>query len=205
MDKNFLSESINYYRDKIKQFGSTAEGMDWKNIDTQYLRFDIISRYIDFSSHPSVLDVGCGNGEFLNYTKDHSRSIQYTGLDAVSEMVQLTNERFGNDSAIEADLLSWNTDKKFDYVIASGTFNAKLSSTDEEWKSYFYGNLKKMYDLANVAIIFNCMTSHVDYKYDRLYYPTPDELTDFAVKNLSRNFILDHSYPLYEVTMVVFK
>lgn len=205
MDKNFLSESINYYRDKIKQFGSSAEGMDWKNSDTQYLRFDVISRYIDFSSEPSILDVGCGNGEFLNYSKNNSRSIKYTGIDAVPEMVQMTNDRFGNNSAIEADLLSWNTDKKYDYVIASGTFNAKLSSTDEQWKDYFYGNLQKMFELANNAIIFNCMTSFVDYRYDRLYYPTPDELASFAVKNLSRNFILDHSYPLYEVTMVIYK
>lgn len=205
MDNKFLDESINYYRDKIKQFGSSAEGMDWKNSDTQYLRFEVISRYIDFSTRPSVLDVGCGNGEFNNYIRQSSKAIVYSGIDAVPEMVSLTNERFGADTASLQDLLSWDTEKRFDYVIASGTFNAKLSATDEEWQEYFYGNIKKMFSMANKAVIFNCMTSFVDYRYDRLYYPTVQELSDFAVKNLSRKFIIDHSYPLYEVTMVIQK
>lgn len=205
MDKKFLNESINYYQDKIKQFGSSAEGMDWKNSDTQYLRFEVISRYIDFSSRPDILDVGCGNGEFNNYIRQSSKAIKYTGIDVVPEMVAMTNERFGNDTASVRDLLSWETDEQFDYVIASGTFNAKLSAGDEEWKAYFYGNIQKMFSLAKKAVIFNCMTSFVDYRYDRLYYPTAQELADFAVKNLSRKFILDHSYPLYEMTMAIYK
>lgn len=205
MDKNILSESINYYREKIKQFGSSAEGMDWKNSDTQYLRFEVISKYIDFSGKPSLLDVGCGNGEFYHYSDLAGNQLHYRGIDAVPEMVDLTNERFGPTTAELKDLLSFDGKEQFDYVIASGTFNAKLSATDEEWKHYFYGNISKMFSLAKKAIVFNCMTSFVDYTYDRLYYPTPQELTEFSVKNLSRKFIIDHSYPLYEVTMVVYK
>lgn len=205
MDKKFLNESINYYQDKIKQFGSSAEGMDWKNSDTQYLRFEVISRYIDFSSRPHILDVGCGNGEFYNYVQQSSKAIKYSGIDVVPEMVAMTNERFGSDTASVRDLLSWETNEQFDYVIASGTFNAKLSASDEEWKGYFYSNIRKMFSLAKKAVIFNCMTSFVDYRYDRLYYPTAQELADFAVKNLSRKFILDHSYPLYEMTMAIYK
>ncbi len=205
MDQKYIRESINYYQEKIKKFGSSAEGMDWKNSDTQYLRFEVISRYIDFSSNPSVLDVGCGNGEFLHYCRENGRSLRYKGVDAVPEMVSLANERFGLNTAVCREYLSWNEGEKFDYVIASGTFNAKLNTPGEEWKRYFHDNIRKMFSMANSAVVFNCMTSFVDYRYDRLYYPTPDELSELSVKELSRRFIIDHSYPLYEMTMSIYR
>lgn len=205
MDSNFLDESINYYRDKLRQFGSSAEGMDWKNGDTQYLRFEIIARYIDFSGNLSLLDVGCGNGEFLSFVQKKNLSINYTGIDVVPEMVAMTNERFGKGTAITGELSVLNQDDLFDYVIASGTFNAKLSVSDDAWREYFYENILSMFNHSKRGIIFNCMTSFVDYTYDRLYYPTAKELSEFAVKNLSRKFIIDHSYPLYEQTVAIYK
>jgi SAM-dependent methyltransferase len=205
MDQDFLNESINYYRDKIRQFGGTAQGMDWKNVDTQNLRFEIISRYIDFVTNPSVLDVGCGNGEFYNYVQLHGKKIEYNGIDTVPEMVEMTRTRFGEDKAVIQDLLSYQPAKNYDFVIASGTFNAKLSVSEKEWEKYFYSNLKKMFELCDKAVVFNCMTSFVDYTYDRLYYPSLSDLTSFIVKELSRKFIVDHSYPLYEQTVVIYR
>ena len=49
------------------------------------------------------------------------------------------------------------------------------------------------------------MSSFVDYRYDRLYYPALDELSGYAVKNFSRKFIIDHSYPLFENTIAIYK
>ncbi|MFN8165967.1 MAG: methyltransferase domain-containing protein [Bacteroidia bacterium] len=204
MDQKHIQESISYYQEKIKKFGSSAEGMDWKNADTQYLRFDILSRYIDFSRKPSVLDVGCGNGEFLNYCRSRNLDLNYYGVDAVPEMAAMVNDRFGMGTAECCEFLSWQTNRKFDFVIASGTFNAKLNTTEEVWQNYFHDNIRKMFSLALTGVVFNCMTSFVDYRYDRLYYPTVQELSELAVKELSRRFVIDHSYPLYEMTMAIY-
>lgn len=203
MNVNF-EEIKSYYQKKLSEFGGSAQGMDWKNEDTQYLRFDIIARYIDFSQNPTILDVGCGNGEFLNYCKKKKLSCNYSGIDIVPEMVAITNERFGPGTAFEGELISLPT-KSYDYVIASGTFNAKLTVDESTWEAYLYKNIKRMFELSNKATLFNCMTSFVDYRYDRLYYVSPDEIGNFAVKDLSRRFIIDHSYPLYEMTVAIFK
>lgn len=203
MNINF-EEIQSYYQNKLKEFGGSAQGMDWKNEDTQYLRFEIIARYIDFTQNPTILDVGCGNGEFLNFCKRKELSCKYTGMDIVPEMVALTNQRFGEGTAFEGELLSMQQNA-YDYVIASGTFNAKLTTDELAWQPYLYQNIKKMFELGNQATVFNCMTSFVDYRYDRLYYVSPDEIGGFAVQNLSRRFIIDHSYPLYEMTIAIFK
>lgn len=194
-----------YYKDKIKAHGTGAEGMDWKNKDTQYLRFEMLAKYIDFKNNPSILDVGCGSSEFLNFCELNQLSCKYQGVDVVEEMVNESNTRFGDGTAMLGDLNSFDEDEQFDYAIVSGTFNLKLQQSEEAWKDFFYGNLIKMFKLSKKGIVFNCMTEHVDWTYDRLFYPKLSDLTSFIVKNLSRDFIVDHSYDLYEMTVYVSK
>jgi cyclopropane fatty-acyl-phospholipid synthase-like methyltransferase len=196
---------IEYYLDKVRQYGATAQGMDWKDQETQYLRFAVISRYLDFSTSPTVLDIGCGAGEFLQFCRTNQLPVHYRGLDVVPEMVKITNQRFGSDVAEVGEPLKWTSNQQFDYVIASGTFNAKLKAEEEDWREYFHASLHCMFELARKAIVFNCMSCYVDYRYERLYYADPNELSALAVRHLSRRFIIDHSYPLYEMTMAVYK
>ena len=194
-----------YYKDKFKSFGPSAEGMDWKDQSSQYLRFEIISKYIDYTNKPSILDVGCGSSEFLNFCKINNLGCEYKGLDLIQEMVDASNERFGPDTAILGDLDAIGTMDNFDYIIASGTFNAKLTFDNEHWKNFFYDSLEKMFEKSNKGIVFNCMTEHVDWTYDRLFYPSLSDITKFIVQKLSRNFMVDHSYNLYEMTIFVSK
>jgi len=200
-----LREVESYYIEKLREFGGNAKGMDWKNEDTQYLRFEMISRYINFSRIPSILDVGCGNSEYLNFCNKKSLSCKYNGLDIIPEMVKLSNERYDKIVAKQGDLESIQGTEKYDYVIASGTFNAKLNATEGEWREYFFRNLKIMFDLSETGMVFNCMSHHVDYRYDRLFYLSDAEISNFIVSRLSKKYIIDHSYPLFEMTIAVFK
>ena len=201
-----MQTTIDYYQNKLAEHGAGAEGMDWKDELSQHLRFDVICRYIDFSGTPSVLDVGCGSGEFLAYCRSRQLQISYQGIDICPEMVAACRNRFGEASAVHTaseQLADWR--ETYDYVIASGTFNAKLAEKDDVWKDYFYNNLTAMFHVCRKATIVNMMTCFVDYRYDRLYYPTLQEIGDFAVNRLERRFHIDHSYPLYEMTVVFYK
>lgn len=201
-----LGETLAYYRGRLEEHGPGAKGMDWKDEASQRLRFDVFARYIDAGSNPSILDVGCGSGAFLAFCNEQGWSVDYLGVDISREMVAACNHRFGDSTAVEirpGELISWN--RRFDYVIASGTFNARLSATTESWRGYFHGNICTMFRLAKVAAIVNCMSSFVDFKVDHLYYPEPAELEALVIARLGRNFILDHSYPLYEQTLVLYQ
>ena len=199
-----LTPIVEYFRKHLQEHGSGARGMDWKDRDSQYLRFQVISKYIDATSRTSVLDVGCGSGEFLAFALENNIAIDYVGIDICAEMVNACRQRFGEESAICAEATDiCGMGHKYDYVIASGTFNAKIDIPEKTWEAHFYKNILAMFEMCRTAIVFNVMTSFVDYRYDRLYYPNCGDLTKFAVEQLSRRFIFDHSYPLYEMTMVV--
>lgn len=194
---------VAYFQNHVKEKGFGAEGMDWKNADTQKLRFEVINRYIDFTNKPSVLDVGCGAGAYYEYTKSAGHSIDYIGLDIVPEMVEHVKTRFPEVGTFLGSLFEYN--EKHDYVIASGTFNARLDSVDGDWKEYVFRSLSRMMELCNHSVVLNFMSPYVDYTYDRLYYPTFDDLCRFIIDNFGRDFIIDHDYPLYEFTIAIRK
>lgn len=201
-----LQDTIDYYRQKLSEHGTGARGMDWKDKASQELRFEVISRYIDFSNRPSILDVGCGNGELLAFCRNAGRDVEYLGIDVCSEMVDACRARFGESSArvMAASELA-TLPRPYDYVIASGTFNAKLQEDPVVWRRYFHASIESMFDACRVAVVLNMMTRFVDYTYERLYYPSLDEVGELAVSRLSRNFIVDHAYPLYEMTWAIFR
>lgn len=196
---------LEYYNDKLRKFGATAEGMDWKNQESQYLRFDILTKYIDFSNKPNILDVGCGVAEYKFFLESKHLTAEYFGIDLNPEMVELANQRFDSKVAVAGNILDLSGEKMYDYVIASGTFNTKLMIEDSEWRDFFLRNIEKMYWLCKKAVIFNGMTQFVDWRYDRLYYIHIEDFANFIVTNLSRKFIIDHSYPLFEVTYAIYK
>ena len=63
---------INYYDEKSKEHGAVSKGVDWNGKESQYLRFDVLSNIFKEKADFSLLDYGCGYGEFLNYLdKNH--------------------------------------------------------------------------------------------------------------------------------------
>lgn len=203
--QELVASSRDYYRDKLAAHGPTARGMDWKDEASQGLRFEVIARHIDWSRSPSLLDVGCGAGEFLAYCEEQGYALDYHGLDVCDEMVAAANARFGREVASTGDLRGRADLGEFDYVIASGTFNVKQDASEEEWRAYLEDSLRAMFAACRVGIVFNAMTAFVDYRYDHLYYTTLAELGELAVSALSRRFVIDHSYPLWELTCAVLR
>jgi cyclopropane fatty-acyl-phospholipid synthase-like methyltransferase len=201
-----LDPTIAYYRAKLAEHGATARGMDWKDENAQRLRFEMVARHIDFSAEPSVLDVGCGSGAFLEFCQSTGRNVRYRGIDVCPEMVEACNARHGSDVASvasSADLAE--SSERYDYVFAAGTFNTKLGASDADWREFFHRNVRAMFHACRLATIVNMISAFVDYRYERLYYATPDEIARLAVEHLSRRFLLDHSYTPYDMTAVFYK
>jgi len=120
-------------------------------------------------------------------------------------MLLATQKKFPGIQTYLSDVESFRPSVRFDYVVASGTYNVKQSTRKNNWMKYFHNNLYVMYQLCRRGIVFNIMTEFVDSRYPHLYYATVDEISAFAVNKLSRRFIVDHSYPLFEFTTAVYR
>jgi len=195
---------INYYDEKVKEHGAVSRGVDWNGEESQYLRFDVLSNVFKEKSDFSVLDYGCGYGEFLNYlNKNHYKNISYTGFDLSNEMITQAKLKFPKNCFTNKTPYN-NT---YDYTILSGTLHVKLKNDNDTWKNHIIKTLDHLNQISKKGFAFNLLTSYSDVEYmkDYLYYASPEEIFKYCKENFSKNVLLDHSYNLYEFAVFVKK
>lgn len=205
MDKKILNQVKSYYSNKVIENGATPAGVDWNSIESQTLRFEVLSQVINRESDFSILDFGCGFGSMYEYFKDKYKNFHFTGFDISDEMIANAKELFDDSNT------NWITEleegQKFDFCIASGIFNVKLENDQESWKKYILETINKLNGICEEGFSFNVLTKYSDAEYmkDYLYYADPLFLFDYCKRNFSRNVALLHDYELYEFTIIVRK
>lgn len=206
MSNKIISQVNQYYSKKIIENGATPQGVDWNSVESQELRFEVLSNVIFDNENFSVLDYGCGFGSMYDYFKKKYSNFHFTGLDISDAMINEAKKRNANDKSSEWTT-SINIDEHFDYVIASGIFNVKLENTNEDWKNYILETMHQLNNHSKKGFSFNILTKYSDKEYmkDYLYYADPLFLFDYCKTNFSRNVSLLHDYNLYEFTIIVRK
>jgi len=208
MNSKILKGVEQYYSQKISEHGDNSLGVDWNSKESQYLRFEQLSKLFNNNNKINMLDYGCGYGEYINFLNQNfgSASVTYTGYD-VSELMLATGKHlFEHNQNISFTQQQPTT--KFDYTIASGVFNVKLDlATNEEWLQYILNTLDTINNLSEKGFAFNLLTKYSDKEFIKayLYYADPLFLFHYCKENFSRNVALLHDYGLYEFTLIVRK
>ena len=208
MKIEILKQTENYYNEKIRTFGATSRGVDWNSEESQKIRFDQLSKVLQYKNKQkiSICDYGCGYGSYYEYLKEKGYSFCYTGMDIANDMIECANEKYGTrEDAIF--IHGSEIDKEYDYIISSGIFNVRQKISDKVWTEYTIETLKKFHRYSKRGFSFNILTKYSDleYKKDYLYYADPLFYFDYVKRNFSRNICLIHDYDLYEFTILVRK
>jgi SAM-dependent methyltransferase len=207
-DTNYigLNSISSYYDEKIESFGSTPNGVDWKDQGSQYIRLQKVTEILPIDETFSINDLGCGYGELVTFLKDTGYNFRYIGYDVSKKMI---NEAENNFSSVEnvSFINSSRIDVESDFSVASGIFSVKTEIEDSIWQTHVYDTLNMMYEKSTKGFSFNILSSYSDvFKQKKhLYYGSPDEYLRYCLKNFSWKVQLDHSYDLYEFTISVYK
>lgn len=207
IDRKVIQQAVaEYYSDKLEQHGASHAGVDWNSTESQYLRFRQLLRLHDEQSYIpfSLLDYGCGYGELVSYLQRQYASFSYCGYDIAPKMIEAAKKKYPGIGIFTSTL---DTSNAMDYVIASGIFNVRLSTSDEDWWQYLIDTLAQMWSLATKGIAFNCLTSYSDKPFmrDYLYYTDPMRIFDYCKRHISPHVAVLHDYGLYEFTVLVRK
>jgi SAM-dependent methyltransferase len=202
---NILDKVNSYYSEKIAAHGATPKGVDWNGEESQFLRFQILSEVMRGEDHFSILDYGCGFGSLYEFLEKTNRQFDFFGYDVSDNMIEAAKINFA-----ERTNAQWSNslpEKQFDYTVASGIFNVRLDTPQDEWLAYILETLNTFNKISTKGFSFNVLTKYSDAEYmkDYLYYADPLMLFDYCKKNFSRNVALLHDYELYEFTIVVRK
>jgi len=203
-NKKIKDIAIGKYDETISKFGADSNNaVHWSNQQTQYYRFEMVKKYIPNDSSVSVLDIGCGNGEFFKYLNFSGFRGKYTGYDINSRFIDATKKIYSDnsDNFCVKDILEDEISEKFDYVVLSGLFNNNYGQ-DDVWIQKI---VKKMYQLSNKKVIFNAISTYTNYKDKQMYYIDPLKISDYIIKNLSAELILEHALLPYNFQIVINK
>jgi SAM-dependent methyltransferase len=204
-DSRILADVAEYYRGKLRQFGATPAGVDWKDEASQNTRFDQLLQLVADPAR-SLVDFGCGVGALLGHMRGRGLTGPYRGIDIEAEMIAAAATRWAEEPAAVFEIGA-SPSRAADYAGASGIFNVRLRHDEAIWRAHVLGVLAEMDRSSRLGFAFNCLTSYADADRMRsdLYYADPCFYFDLCKRNYSRHVALLHDYGLYEFTIIVRK
>jgi len=193
---------IDYYNKQLIEYGQDVKALSWGNVDSQRERFRVLCE-IGYLSDKSILDVGCGFGDFYLYLKEQGISPkQYVGIDINLLMIGMAKIRLPEVRFEVADILTTKLREKYDYVFASGIFALETPN----WQSVTERILRKMYQLSNIGIGVNFLSSlTTGGQLPDRHYANPEDIVAFIRKNLKTRTILRHDYRPNDFTLYIYK
>ena len=201
MNEKEREESVIRYSKRLEKFGPIAQALGWRDEAQQKLRFQIFVDCMHLDGSTSILDVGCGFGDFYEFLKINNKAIIYEGCDISPEIISIARQTNKNIKFQVCDLRDGAyVEQSFDYVCVSGIFNYKISDNEK----FLHNTLIAAYAICKKGVIVNMTTDKVDYKDSLLYYYNPGSVLDFC-SSLTRRIIIRHDYPLFEFTVGLYR
>ena len=122
-----------------------------KNEKLQIMRFSKQASLFDYNNK-SILDVGCGYGDFYSYLLEKGMVPQsYTGIDLIQSHCDFATARLPQEVVIiNGDFLEIPL-QEVDIAVVSGAFNVYF----EDWLSVVSSIIDKMWLLSKETIAFN--------------------------------------------------
>jgi len=193
------AKNISFYTNLINKYGIDVRSLNWRSKESQELRFRILAEIGDLNGK-SILDVGCGLGDFYEYLGKNNTSFQYKGIDITPKMIEVARKRFPETSFEVRDLLEDEVIERFDYVFASGIFYL----VEDKPYDFMKKMIKKMFETARIGIAFNSLSAWADSQEKGEFYANPFEVIEFC-RTLTSKMVFKHNYHPADFTIFLYK
>ena len=201
---SILTDVAAYYAAKLDAHGATPRGVDWNGPESHQLRHRQFLRLFEGSRDGSIIDLGCGFGDFFGFLRSAGHNGHFTGYDVAPGMIEAARQLHG-----EGDDRSWRVgatpDEAADFAVASGILNVKGDVSDDVWLGYLRETLDVLAKAGRKGFGFNVLSlsSDPDRRRSNLYYADPSEMLRYCLSRYGRSVALLQDYGLYEFTVLV--
>ncbi|OGC28976.1 hypothetical protein A2311_03250 [candidate division WOR-1 bacterium RIFOXYB2_FULL_48_7] len=210
-------DQIAYFEGLLAEHGESYKALDWNSVESQRLRFQILKELFIYgrkSSGLTLLDVGCGFGDWYGFLKAEGllrrHRITYTGYDISPKIVAVAKKKYPDADLSVKDILEDRYIKKYDYVICSGVFNIRTTDT-EAHLDFVKEMMARLYDLAAFGVGMNFLSEgaflsagSTDLNNGRYFYFKPEEIISYC-RFLGARFIMRHDYHPGDFTVYLLK
>ncbi|MBX9701991.1 MAG: class I SAM-dependent methyltransferase [Acetobacteraceae bacterium] len=193
-----------YYDAALAAHGPTARGVDWKDEASHRLRHAQFLRLIAGDPGASVLDLGCGYGDFLGVIRAEGHRGRYLGCDLAPGMIVAARALHG-----EGPDHAWHCGaappEPCDYAVASGLMNVRRGADAAAWAEHVEGIISTLAAGARRGFGFNMLSLSSDPEKRRadLHYADPVAMLEMCLRRFGRHVALLQDYGLWEFTVIV--
>ncbi len=191
-----------FYQKKFQKFGVSPKSLLWKEKGAAHQRFRQFWSEIDFNNK-SVLDVGCGFGEFAKFTTKKFTNVNYTGIDIVPEFIAEAKKLYPEHSFAVSNYLSDKIEGSYDIVVASGILNSNVYNNME----YRKDAIEKLFKLSKSVTAFNMLGAYPqpeNREESNVWYADSLEILKHCL-TITRRVILRHHYSPHDFTVFMYK
>ncbi|MDH4162230.1 MAG: class I SAM-dependent methyltransferase [Nitrospirota bacterium] len=203
MDPYSRDQLLSFYNFHLKKFGDRPEALRWTP-KGQLRRYHSLSEIAPLEQlrNASVLDYGCGTGDFYRFLKRRGIDVRYTGVDMNENFIELARQKYPEctfevmDIEEEVDPL----EGFYDYIVICGVFNYLVPGVKDD----LLNTLMTLFKHCNKGLALNALSSHTPIKDPELNYTSPEDMVRFSLENLSPYFALRHDRVQYDFTLFVY-
>lgn len=201
---DLLAQVAAYYETRLSQHGPTPQGVDWNGPESHEVRHRQFLRLIEEPS-ASVLDLGCGFGDFLRFLRAAGHQGDFMGYDVASAMIDEARRLHGEGTDRRWIVGAVPEPGSADYAVASGVLNVRGDADGEVWQRYVRETVETLSRSARRGFAFNVLSLSSDPERRRtnLHYADPVATLAWCLSRFGRNVALLQDYGLYEFTVIV--
>jgi len=163
----------------IERHGYQPQALYWSNREIQEIRFQNLISILPNSQELknqawTLLDVGCGFADLVDYLATSNYFPTYTGLDLSPDIVLAAKSLHPKCTILDGELAeSQFKTSEFDYVMLSGALNevveTEIENTAQYKGDYAKSVIKEMYRICRKGVAFNLLDGNhacVQSRYD---------------------------------------
>ncbi|MDQ6974748.1 MAG: methyltransferase domain-containing protein, partial [Mariprofundaceae bacterium] len=103
MNEKQRQRIVDKHKDSFTRFGYHPHALYWSARNIQEIRFKVLAD-IGIQAGDSILDVGCGFGDFKSWSELQACPLRYTGLDVSPDILSEARSRHPDTAFYEGDV-----------------------------------------------------------------------------------------------------
>jgi ubiquinone/menaquinone biosynthesis C-methylase UbiE len=197
---DILKNTQQFFDSNVEKYGDSLHALDWGSTRTQQLRFYILSEIANLHNR-SVLDVGCGFGDFFTFLNTTLQlNIAYTGVDISKEVIQQARKKHPSLDVRQCNILQEDLGR-YDYVFGSGIHNIK----SQDNYTLFNTMLQKMYHIAKEGVATNMIDAAFQADLAEHIFAYEKNRVLAMAKELTPYIVLREDYLPHDFTLYLYK
>jgi SAM-dependent methyltransferase len=195
-DKKRINE---FYNEGLKKYGYDIRALQSGIEERRRIRFQILYE-VGLQSGCSVLDLGCGFGDFYAYLRERGIEARYVGYDINPNLIEVARGVYPDAEFYVKDIET-DTFPEFDYIVSTSAFNSPLTGKDNY--SYAENILSICYNHSKKGVAIDFLTSYADFQNPVLFHYSPERIFSIG-KKITKRVCLRHDYPLFDFCIYLY-